>query len=80
MARRNLSRAALLCLLLVLTSPTLNVAAVDGSPQSAKEQGKAQAERMIKEAQKAATYDEAGRAVRTTVPTSGYEKITVSLK
>lgn len=35
---------------------------------------------MIKEAQKAATYDEAGRAVRTTVPTSENEKITVSLK
>lgn len=35
MARRSPSRAALLCLLLALTSPTPNVAAIDGTPQSA---------------------------------------------
>jgi YD repeat-containing protein len=80
MSRRTPSGVTMLFLLVLLTAETFNVSAVNGGTPPAQAQAKAQAERMIEGAQKGVTYDEAGRAVRTTVPTSGTEKVTVSLK
>jgi YD repeat-containing protein len=79
MSNRILSRAALLFLLVALAAQTTSVAALNGGQSPAQEQTKAQAERMIEGARKGATYDEAGRAVKTTVPTSENEKVNVSL-
>lgn len=75
MSNRILTRVALLFLLAALTAQTVNVAALDGDRPSAQ----AQAARMIEGAQKGAIYDAAGRTVKTTVPTSEREKVTVSL-
>lgn len=80
MTNRILSRAALLFLLAALTAPTANVAALNGGQAPARGQAKSQAKRMTEGAQKGATYDEAGRAVKTTVPTSESERVTVNLK
>jgi hypothetical protein len=80
MSRRILSCAVLLCLLTALTTPTANVAALSGGPQSAQGQAKTQAERAAKGEQKGTTLDETGRVIKTTVPTSENEKVTVSLR
>jgi YD repeat-containing protein len=80
MSNRTLSRAALLFLLTALTLPGVKVAALKGRPHSARDRGQAQAGRTNEGAQKGAIYDGAGRAVKTTVPTSETEKVTVSLK
>ncbi len=76
MTNRILSRAVVLFLLAVLTVTTANVAAVEG----ARGQSKAQAARTSEGAQKGATYDEAGRVIKTTVATSESERVTVSIK
>ena len=81
MSKRALSRAVLLSLLFTLaTSPAHVVASLNGEPTSSREQAKARAGRMIDGAQKSATYDHNGRAVKTTVPISDGEKVAVSLK
>ena len=80
MSNRMPSRAALLFLITALTASTVNVAAVEGGWPAARERSKAQAARMNEGAQKGAIYDEAGRAVKTTVTTSEKEKVTVTLK
>lgn len=80
MTNRILSRAALLLLLAALTAPTANVAALNGGRTPARGQAKSQTKRMTEGAQKGATYDEAGRAVKTVVPTSESERVAVSLK
>jgi hypothetical protein len=78
MSNRTLTRAALLLVLLALTVPTANVAALNGRRASAQES--AQAERKHEGAQKGTTYDEAGRVVKMTVPTSEKDKVTVRLQ
>lgn len=67
MFSRTISCVALLLLLGAWAAPSSNVAARNDG-------------RTIEETQKGATYDEAGRVVKTTVPTSEKDKVTVSLK
>jgi YD repeat-containing protein len=80
MSKRTPTCVATLFLLAALTAETFNVSAVNGGTPPAQARAKAQAERMIEGAQKGVTYDEAGRAVKTTVPISETEKVSVSLK
>ena len=80
MFKRKLMHAALVSLLVVLTSPPANVvASFNGDPPSAEERAKARAERMPEGARKSATYDRSGRAVKIAYDACTGEEMQIEL-